>query len=294
MELQAKIIGERIRMLRTRRNMTQKELAGEQMTRNMLSLIENGSSLPSLASLVYLAEVLEVPVDYFFSATEEDEGRYFKMSVIPALRQAYSTEQYMDCITQIQALPSSAADDEVSMIAAQAYLHVALYSAMQYELKTASQFLRNAQEYMQKTVYAGEDLKKALVYYRDLFALLPSTLEFPERLADLRYASAYVPAEMLLYMTALRSVSRGGFSGKEFPKDTYAAKHMQALLAVSSNRPDTAVRLLRELTQDGDLPYYMRYRVYSDLEEAAGVTGEYRIAYMAARKKLDLLESAKK
>ncbi|MBQ4605548.1 MAG: hypothetical protein IJB15_02510, partial [Clostridia bacterium] len=89
-------------------------------------------------------------------------------------------------------------------------------------------------------------------------------------------------------------VGKGALSGKEFARDTCAARHMQALIALSSNRTDAAVRMLRDLAQDNDLPYFMRFRVYSDLEEAAGNTGEYRIAYMAARKKLDLLETAKK
>jgi len=294
MELQAKKIGERVRQLRIRRNMTQKELAGEQMTRNMLSLIENGSALPSLASLVFLAEQLNVPVDYFFSATEEDEGRYIKLSVIHNLRRSYSDEQYGACVSQIQALPASAADDEIALIGAQSCFHLALQSAVLYELKTAAASLKNAQDFVQRSVYAGEDLKKAIAYYRDLFTMLPSVLEFPERMTDLRYASGYVPAEMLMYLGTLRIVGKGALSGKEFSRDTYAARHMQALMALSANRTDTAVRLLRELTQDNALPYYMRYRVYSDLEEAAGVTGEYRIAYMAARKKLDLLETAKK
>lgn len=294
MELQAKKIGERIRQLRMRRGLTQKELAGEQMTRNMLSLVENGSALPSLSSLAYLAEVLGVPVDYFFSATEEDEGRYIKLSVIDALRRSYHGEQYAECAGQIQVMPLSAVDDEVALIGANTYMHIALECAAAYELKTAAAHLKNAQDYMQKTVYAGEDLKRAATYYRDLFTLLPSSLEFPERLTDLRYACGYIPAEMLLYLGALRVVGKGVISGKEFSRDTCAARHMQALIAISTNRTDAAVRMLRELAQDNDLPYFMRYRVYSDLEDAAGNTGEYRIAYMAARKKLDLLETAKK
>ncbi len=294
MEPQAKTIGERIRQLRNKRGLTQKELAGEQMTRNMLSLIETGSALPSLASLAYLAEVLEVPVDYFFSSTEEDEGRYIKLSLIDGLRQHYQEGRYADCVTQIQAMPASAVDDEVALIGAHAGLCIALESAAAYELKTAAGHLKNAQEYVQKTVYASEDLRKAIVYYKELFALLPVSQEFPERVTDLRDASGYIPAEMLLYLGSLRLVSRGAVSGKEFPKDSPAAKHIQALAALASNRTDLAVRLLHELAQDNTLPFFMRFRVYCDLEDAAGDAGEYRIAYMAARKKLDLLENAKK
>lgn len=294
MELQAQMIGERIRQLRKKRGLTQKELAGEQMTRNMLSLIETGSALPSLSNLAYLSNMLEVPVDYFFSNTEEDEGRYIKLSVIDGLQQSYREERYADCVTQIQAMPSSAVDDEVALIGAHAGLCIALESATAYELKTASLHLKNAQEYAQRTVYASEDLRKAIAYYKDLFALLPVSQEFPERVTDLRYASGYIPPEMLLYLGSLRLVSRGAVSGKEFPKDSPAARHIQALAALASNRTDLAVRLLRELAQDNALPFFMRFRVYCDLEDAAGGAGEYRIAYMAARKKLDLLENAKK
>ncbi len=291
-EPQAKRIGERIRQLRQRRGLTQKELVGERMTRNMLSLIENGTALPSLPSLVYLAETLEVPVDYFLSPTEEE--RFLKLSIIEDLRQAFGAERYNECLARLLIFPASAVDDEIAWIGVQAHLHTALDFAGEFELRSATQSLKNAQELSTKSVYVGEDIKKALAFYREFFTLLPSVLEFPERLTDLRLASTWIPVEMLLYLGALRVAAKGGLSGKEFPKESHAARHMQALAAISANRTDTAVRLLRELTQDGTLPYFMRYRVYSDLEEAAGATGEYRIAYMAARKKLDLLETAKK
>ena len=41
-------IGEKIKELRMRRRMTQADLAGDTVSRNMVSLIENGSALPSL------------------------------------------------------------------------------------------------------------------------------------------------------------------------------------------------------------------------------------------------------
>ena len=41
-------IGEKIRKLRNGKLMTQAELAGTQITRNMLSQIESGTAMPSL------------------------------------------------------------------------------------------------------------------------------------------------------------------------------------------------------------------------------------------------------
>jgi transcriptional regulator with XRE-family HTH domain len=62
-------LGIRIREARLRKQMTQKDVVGDYMTRNMLSKIENGSATPSVKTLSYLAEALELPISYFV-----DEG----------------------------------------------------------------------------------------------------------------------------------------------------------------------------------------------------------------------------
>lgn len=55
-------LGERIRTLRKQRNLTLESCAGEQMTKGMLSLIENNKANPSMENLNYLAKRLEVEV----------------------------------------------------------------------------------------------------------------------------------------------------------------------------------------------------------------------------------------
>lgn len=57
-----KTLGERIRMLRKERKMTLESCAGEQMTKGMLSLIENNKANPSMENLNYLAKRLGVEV----------------------------------------------------------------------------------------------------------------------------------------------------------------------------------------------------------------------------------------
>ena len=53
-------IGSRIYEARLEANLSQRELAGEQITRNMLSLMEHGKTQPSLETLTYLAQRLAV------------------------------------------------------------------------------------------------------------------------------------------------------------------------------------------------------------------------------------------
>ena len=55
-------IGARIREIRVDKGLSQRQLAGDQITRNMLSQIENEQAQPSLSPLQYLAAQLDVPV----------------------------------------------------------------------------------------------------------------------------------------------------------------------------------------------------------------------------------------
>ena len=69
-------IGEKIRSARLEMGMSQRQLCGDRITRNMLSQIENGSASPSLQTLQMLAQRLHRPVGYFFGEeAAEPENR---------------------------------------------------------------------------------------------------------------------------------------------------------------------------------------------------------------------------
>ena len=58
-------LGQRLRQARLEAGMSQRQLCGDVITRNMLSQIENGSAQPSMDTLRYLAEQLGKPMGYF-------------------------------------------------------------------------------------------------------------------------------------------------------------------------------------------------------------------------------------
>ena len=86
-------IGEKIKSLRLAKRMTQSELAGDQITRNMLSLIENGSALPSLTTVIYLSERLGVPTGMLL-ARDDEELFYKKLAETPKIKQMYGMGEY--------------------------------------------------------------------------------------------------------------------------------------------------------------------------------------------------------
>ena len=62
-------LGEKLKQARLEAGLSQRQLCGEEITRNMLSLIENGSAKPSMKTLRYLAGRLGKNVSYFLEET---------------------------------------------------------------------------------------------------------------------------------------------------------------------------------------------------------------------------------
>ncbi len=58
-------LGQRIRAARLEAGLSQRQLCGDEITRNMLSLIENGTATPSVTTLEFLARRLGKPVSFF-------------------------------------------------------------------------------------------------------------------------------------------------------------------------------------------------------------------------------------
>lgn len=58
-------LGQRLKQARLEAGLSQRQLCGDEITRNMLSLIENGSARPSMDTLQYLAGRLGKPISYF-------------------------------------------------------------------------------------------------------------------------------------------------------------------------------------------------------------------------------------
>lgn len=63
-------LGDRIKTLRKELKMTQTDLAGSEMTKSMLSQIENNLAMPSMKNLQYIASKLGKPMSYFLEDGE--------------------------------------------------------------------------------------------------------------------------------------------------------------------------------------------------------------------------------
>lgn len=69
------MLGERIRKLRKQKKMTLEALAGKELTKGMLSLIENNKAKPSMESLAFIAKQLDVEVSDLLEEISSQELR---------------------------------------------------------------------------------------------------------------------------------------------------------------------------------------------------------------------------
>lgn len=285
-------LGQKIRELRTSLGITQRELAGEKITRNMLSLIESGSASPSISTLHHLAKRLGVPTGYFLVTSDEEDGLYYKLINIDEIKAAFDAKDYGRCESLINSLPSSAYDDEINYIMAVSLLHLSTEYAAEFKMRQAAETLANAEVVSANSIYCGKQFSLAIEFYSALYRELCST-EVSKVLQSTMISSDYVPHDMIEYFCVIKLLSQGEESQINLPRGSYYEKHATALELYLDGRVTEALKRLNNLAEDSSLPYFMQFKVLNDLENAANVTGDIRIAYIASKRKLELTEKCK-
>lgn len=92
-------LGEKLRRARLEKGLSQRQLCGERITRNMLSQIENGQAKPSMDTLRYLAAGLGKPVSYFL---EENAVASPNLSVILEARRLFAGEKWQEALEMLK------------------------------------------------------------------------------------------------------------------------------------------------------------------------------------------------
>ena len=117
-------LGEKIRQARLEAGLSQRQLCGDVITRNMLSQIENGSARPSMDTLRFLAERLGKSVSFFL---EEDAITSPNAQMIRDARLALDSERWEDILSLLKGFrePDELFDRERRYLTALATLELA-------------------------------------------------------------------------------------------------------------------------------------------------------------------------
>lgn len=277
-------IGEKIRARRKMLGMTQKDVAGEYITRNMICRIESGEVSPSLQTLTQIANALSVSVSYLVS-DKDDYALFLALETLPRLREAYASERYADCISLIRRLPDEARENEIAYLAAAAFAALAERAVVEGNLRRIPALCEEAATYAKRTVVDTSHLLARAELCRAI-ATNPQTPKWEvdrERYCEL--ANRAVNLESYRYIT----------ESDTFPTyDQCVLDHIEARRLIAAHRyADALAKLtgIEERRSAERISSYLLFRIYADMEICYRELRDYENAYRYSTKRLSLLSA---
>ncbi len=137
--------------------MTQKDVVGDYITRNMLSKIENGSATPSMKTLEYLADVLGLPAGYFLTESTGDE---FTPGSLAYAREYFRDGKYTSCITVLEGMQLDGGyRDEALLLLSRAESELSKQAVSEGRFEQALHYADAALEHNSASLYASASFR---------------------------------------------------------------------------------------------------------------------------------------
>lgn len=287
-------IGEKIKELRTRKQMTQAELAGDNVSRNMVSLIENGRATPSMETLAAIAAKLKVTTA-FLVADDRERAALTKQEILSDIRIAFSGKNYRICTDLCRTLYKNGLenDDEVDLIMAESLLGTASEAFLNDRIRLCRQLLDEAVLYAYRTVYRTEHILCAAWWYFEYMGLLSPSLISENMESDFVPDVAPRGDVFCRYMAAVLAEKADTFP--LHPSDPafagLLAAHIQARSRMREKDYEKAINYLAEILHSPDiLPGIVMYHVFCDMEECCRRLGNRKNETNYREAKLSIFE----
>lgn len=285
-------LGEQVRIERLRCNMTQLQLAENLVSRNMLSMIESGKTLPSLDTVVEIANRLDIPVGLLFASDDESEALYNKISAVSKARVLFSEKRFKECIDAAGAVPF---DHELTALIAESYLGIAVSNMEKCMLTSAEHNLDIALEVSHSTMYLSDDFEGTVDAYRFLIECAKDRID-SDKLSKLFHTKSRIEPSLFVYLYVLSEIDKGNYEipdniSSVFPFLTkHHLKYLKAKACIKDFRFNPALEILHELENKEDIDFITKYRVYADIEHCYENKRDFERAYKYSTLKHHTLE----
>ena len=285
-------LGQRIRQARIDRGMTQKQLVGDHITRNMLSKIENDSATPSVRTLEYIASRLSLPAGYFLAGASYSDGT--SPDGLDEMRGAYRNGDYEGCIRLLEQNKHAATSDEGYLLHARAALAAARQDLAQGRIAAAKEHADAADYYNRQTMYysAEIDAEMSLILAEcalelDLSEFEENAKEYERAIAAIHFSVRYGLAKATYLLQTGETELAGRLLEQITPEDDQAkARHLYLMgeyLSATGDRP-AAIEKYTAAERLG-CPLLLP-RIYRRLEDCYREQDDYKMAYFYASKQL--------
>ena len=279
-------LGQKIKKHRQALGLTQKALAGDEITRNMLSQIENDSALPSVGTLKMLAEKLDVPCGYLLSE-KDDLFLFVKMEHHPYLLNLYAEKHYAECFEEAVRIYGEDNDSETAFLRCEAACKAAEEALRSGSMETAFRFALEVGVFAPQTQYETSHLEAVATLVCAVSANPSSPrLEFEEDKYR-KLVSSAMREDLFHYLMDDISFSY---------KNPAMLRHMRAKKLMQKGDYEQAYALLEGISANPTtepIGAYVLWRVYGDMESCAKNKRDFENAYRMSTKRMSLLTAFK-
>ena len=281
--------GEKLRTRRQELGLTQKQVVGDRITRNMLSQLENDQAKPSVATLEYLAQVLQVNPSWLLDGQPANSD-----SELAHAREALAKKDYDGCLTVLERLGDTG--DEALLLDSMASLFSAEQALGDERFSDAETLAKRAAASAEKSLYRSPELcvrasaviarcrtmakdgaEQAVDGYKEVYLQAQNNVRYHLFLA--RYA---------LEQEHIQAAEREIWSIAELPEENRAEYLiLRGRIAARKEEYENAKLYLQQAETD-TLPKILRRELYRCMELCSRETGDFRSAYEYAAKQLAL------
>lgn len=265
-------IGERIKKLRTEKGITQSALAGKDITRNMLSLIESGSASPSLRTIEMLARELEVPASYLLSDSGQPASSFSKLSNIDKVKSAFKKGNYAECLS-LTAGVGDKCDDEIALILSKCYVSLGADEYHNGNITRAAEMMHIAITYSKKTAYTDVTVLRNAERYIEMIDAIKNKRPYSEVNSP---SSDDLTARCDSDAAYLSIVTDG--QSKHTTSDNLYVPHLNVRKLIKNSEFDKARAELDELIADYTDNTLLSYFLLCEKESLAKITGDFMAA----------------
>lgn len=161
--------GKRIKEARISKKMTQSEVVGDFITRNMLSQIESGAATPSVKTLEYLAETLDIPISELMPRGDEEPDGTDAFRRFLRAKELLCSGLFREALSELEDCTGGGLEDEFYAVSARCYLKLAEEISAENTAE-AVEYAKKAADLAERGLYANAALKAEAVRLLNVLA----------------------------------------------------------------------------------------------------------------------------
>ena len=151
--MDSKELGKKIKEARIAKKLTQSEVVGNFITRNMLSQIESGNATPSVKTLGYLSYVLQIPFSQLIPNQQDDALAALETA------KAFLREGAYEKVMEMEAEYPALLKDEFAAIFSLACLSLSKNHVSSEVYMEAMHYAQKAVEFADQGIYSNAAIK---------------------------------------------------------------------------------------------------------------------------------------